>query len=185
MKTIVIGSIACLLMTGCSEKVQNAVKVLGDKTESKLVAVAGEAEVAVEFYRNQYASLKERLIRLKTLKYIFSEKLDESYASNDPRRIALYEIQIKSLNEKIPLAEKSLKEFFDIYQSQKMELKLMKDELVSYKAVGHLSDSLDVTSEYEKRATYIKELENSMKEKVNRAKSLLDVKNFEETYTNI
>lgn len=185
MKTslVLASSAALLLLTGCSEKTENAIKVFRDKSESKLVSIAGEGEVAIQMYMSQYASLKEKLVRMKTLSYLFNERLDEAYASNDPRRIALYGKHVKQLGEKIPLAEQELREFYDIFQTQKNEIRLLKDELVSYKAMGNLSDTLGITSEYEKRGAYIQELQGILKEKVQRARSLMDVGVMEESYT--
>jgi predicted RNase H-like nuclease (RuvC/YqgF family) len=180
---VLISSVALLLMTGCSEKTENAIKVMKDKAESRLVTIAGEGEVAIQMYMNQYATLKEKLVRMKTLQYLFNERLDEAYAANDSRRITLYTNHVKQLNEKVPQAEVELREFYDIFQLQKNEIRLLKDELASYKAMGNLSDSLGVTSEYEKRGTHIQELQGILKEKVQRAKSLMNVNAMEEGYT--
>lgn len=180
---ILIVSAGLALYVSFSEKANTAVKVIKDKSESRLVSIAGEGEVAIQMYINQYATLKEKLVRMKTLQYLFNERLDEAYAANDSRRMSLYSAHLKQLNEKVPQAENNLKEFFDIFQLQKNEIRLLKDELASYKAMGNLSDSLGITSEYEKRGAYIQELQRVLKEKVQRARSLMDVASFEETYT--
>lgn len=181
-KQIVLLVSLVTLMSGCSEKTEEAVKVLQDKFENKLVSAAGEGEVALGLYRNQYAVLKERLVRLKTLQKMFLEQVDFAYASNDQRRIGIYESQLMALNTKIPESEKALIEFYEIYQNQKRELFLLKDEISTYKAMGSLSDSLSVTSSYEKRAAHIKDLTNRLNEKAKRAKSLLEVNDLEETF---
>ena len=185
MKTLIVlvVSAGVVLYLSFSEKGSTAVKVIKDKSESRLVSIAGEGEVAIQMYMNQYATLKEKLVRMKTLQYLFNERLDEAYASNDSRRINLYSIHLKQLNERVPQAENGLKEFFDIFQIQKNEIRLLKDELVSYKAMGNLADNLSITSEYERRGAYIQELQGVMKERVQRARSLMDVGSFEETYT--
>jgi hypothetical protein len=51
-----VAGLGCL--SGCSEKTSVALSVMKDKAEQQLVQAAGEGEVAVELYRQQYADLK-------------------------------------------------------------------------------------------------------------------------------
>lgn len=183
MKKIILSLAVAVGVVGCSEKTEQAMKVLHDKAEHKLIELAGEGDVAIGMYKTQYAVLKERLVKLKTLQKQFQEESEAAYASGDPRRIKLFDDRLKDFNSKIPEAEKTLQEFFEIYQHQKDEIKLLKDEVSTFRASGMLTDNLSITSEYEKRADTIKTLMNELKEKSNRAKSLLEVGQFEETYT--
>jgi hypothetical protein len=79
-----------LLLGGCTEKTTVAMTVMRDRAESRLLVLAGEGEVAVELYRQQYADLKERLVRLKTILSQHRDSLEQAYASDDARRIKLY-----------------------------------------------------------------------------------------------
>lgn len=169
-----------LLITGCTEKAEVALKVMRDKTENKMLEAAGEGEAVIEMYRIQYATFKERLVRLKTMKSVMSEELDNAYAKSDDRRISMYTDQLVRLNEKIPLAENTLKEFFEIFEQQKREIKMIKDDTATYKAMGMLSDDLNVVSQHERRADNIKTLTANLKEKAKRAKAILEVNDFEE-----
>lgn len=167
-------------MTGCTEKTEVALKVARDKIENKMIAAAGEGEAVIEMYRMQYASFKERLVRLKTMKAVLNQELDDAYAKADDRRINMYTEQLVRLNEKIPMAENTLKDFYEIFERQKQEIKWLKDETATYRAMGMLSDDLNVVSEHERRADNIKTLTANLKKKANRAKSLLEVNDFEE-----
>jgi hypothetical protein len=174
--------LAAVLMTGCSEQVSASFKVLKDKSEKGLVSAAGEAEVAIELYKNQYGVLKERLIRLKTLQKIYSEKLDECYASNNPRQISLYESQLKALNQKVPEAENSLKEFYTIYQTQKQELSLIKESIATHQTMGFAIAPNDLVEDASGRAEQIRALTFRLKERAKRAEALVEVHQSEENF---
>lgn len=183
MKHLILTTCAASLLVGCSEKTTASFTVFKERAENRLVAAAGEAEVAIELYRNQYATLKERLVRAKTLQHVLSDELDQAYASNNQRRITLIEHRLKDINAKVPEAEKALKDFYDIFQTQRAELQHIKEEISIYKSAGMLNDTLSVTSDYERRAESIKQLTSTLKERAKRAQSLLEVGKFEETYT--
>jgi len=169
-------------MTGCTEKTSVALKVMRDKSENRLLEVAGEGEAVMEMYRLQYATFKERLVRLKTMKAVMEEELDHAYAKDDARRNKMYTDQLVRLNNKIPQAETTLKEFFEIFEQQKHELKLIKEETYTYQSMGMLSDDLDVVTAHERRAENIKMLTNNLKEKAKRAKAILEVNDIEEKF---
>lgn len=180
MKKMILLAALVVSMTSCTEKTEIALKVTRDKIENKMLEAAGEGEAVIEMYRGQYATFKERLVRLKTMKAIMEEELDNAYAKNDDRRNKMYTDQLVRLNEKIPLAENTLKEFYDIFEQQKREIKWIKDETATYRAMGMLSDDLNVVSEHERRADNIKHLTANLREKAKRAKSILEVNDFEE-----
>lgn len=182
MKRIIIMVVVAVLLTSCSEKTEVALKVMRDKAENKMLQAAGEGESLLEMYRLQYATFKERLVRLKTMKAVLEEELDKAYAKDDERRNKLYTDQLVRLNNKIPQAENTLREFYEIFEQQKHEIKMIKDETATYKAMGMLSDDLNVVSEHERRADTIKMLTASLKEKSKRAKAILEVNDFEESF---
>lgn len=182
MKQAITVLIGAALLTGCSEETTAAVKVLKKKSERQIVAAAGEAEVALELFKNQYASIKEKLIRLKTLHKLYDEKLDEAYAAKDVRKIHLYENQIKILNQKIPEAEGFLKDFYAIYQNQKQELYLLKEDTAIHQTMGSAVSPVAVYNEAEHRAEKIKELTDRLRERSKRAQSLVEVNQLEETF---
>ena len=180
---ICLGLVVAMTFCACSEKADTALKVLHGKAEDKLVEAAGESEVMLEMYRNQYAALKERLIRLKTIQMMMVEKSDQAYTNPDnTKKINMYESQLAVLNEKIPHAENALKEFYQIYQTQKEQVGMVKEELATYKVMGGLTSDMDVYGGCEKRAVIIKDLNNKLKEKLARAKVTLDVNKFEDNF---
>lgn len=176
-------SVAALSLTSCTEKMNTAFKVMHDKAEDRIIKQVGEGEIAIELYRTQYATLKERLVKMKTLRGLFTEQMDQFFANNDERRAKLYGEKIVYLDKKIPEAEQALKEFFEIYQTQKNEIKYIKDEIATFKSTAILNDDLKTTSDYEKRAESIKSLVGELKTRAKRAEALLEVGKFEETYT--
>ena len=157
--------------------------VMRDRAESRLLALAGEGEVAVELYRQQYADLKERLVRLKTILSQHRDSLEQAYASDDARRIKIYSELVAQLSEKVPLAEAALREGFVVFETQREEIRRIKDEIASVRATGMLSDKLDIESDFQKRADLIRELTESLRNKLRRAQSLLEVNKTQETFS--
>lgn len=181
MKRLIFLTLITTLIPACSEKTEASLKVLRERAENKLVATAGEAEVAMELYRNQYAAFKERLVRMRSLHSLFSEELEHAYASNDVRKIKIYEDRVKYLSVQIPKAEQVLIEFYQIYQTQKQEIRYIKDITATYRAVGMVSETESVINEYEKRGDSIKELTRNLKMKLHHAKSVVEQNEFEES----
>jgi hypothetical protein len=157
--------------------------VMRDRAESRLLVLAGEGEVAVELYRQQYADLKERLVRLKTILSQHRDSLEQAYASDDARRIKLYSDLVAQLAEKIPLAEAALLEGYLVCSTQREEIRRIKDEIASVRATGMLSDKLDIESDFQRRADLIRELTESLRNKLRRAQSLLEVNKTQETFS--
>lgn len=164
--------------TGCTEKTEVALKVLRDKAENKMLETAGEAEVAVELYRREFASHKEHLVRLKTLMAVHQESLDQAYAANDDRRIQLYSRSVNLLSARIPEAEKALLDSLATLDREKEELRLLKDEIASLQSIGGYEGSESIISAAEKRQELIRELTQRLREKSKRAKALLDTDAF-------
>lgn len=184
MKTISILSVsAAVLLVGCTEKTEVALKVTRDKVENRLVGFAGEVEVIEELGLNQYAALKERLVRLKTTQKLLLDKIDTAIAKGDFASQERYISQVKVLNEKIPFAEAALHDYYESFQVQRNYLKSLRDEAASYQTIGMLSENADVQSDYNKRRDLILKMTENMKSKAKRAQTLLEVNSFEETYT--
>jgi len=182
-KNIILSVSVAVLLIGCTEKTEVALKVARDKTENRLIKNVGETEVVLELYRNQYAALKERLVKLKTMQRIYIENVDQAYASIDgSKKINMYENILKDLNEKIPKAEAALKEFFEIYQTQKDQLTFLKEETATYQSAGTLFNDMNVLGDCEIRAERIKDLTQQLKIKAARAKTILEVNKTEETF---
>lgn len=175
MKYIILTVSAATMLAACTEKTQVAVKVFRDKVENNMVAAAGEAEVAQELYRKQYAALRERLIKVKAMHAMYIENLDRSYAANDFRRIGMYEKHVRYLSDQIPKAERSLREFHDIYQNQKIELQMLKEEIATHRAMGSIPESSDVLSTYANRAETINKLTTNLRMKAKMAEAATSV----------
>lgn len=157
--------------------------VMRDRGENRLLVLAGEGEVAIELYRQQYADLKERLVRLKTILSQHRDSLEQAYASDDARRIKIYTDLVAQLGEKVPLAEAALREGYVTLETQREEIRRIKDEIASVSASGMLSDKLTIESDFQKRADLIRELTESLRNKLRRAQSLLEVNNTQETFS--
>ena len=171
------------LLAGCTEKTTVAMTVMRDRGENRLLVLAGEGEVAIELYRQQYADLKERLVRLKTILSQHRDSLEQAYASDDARRIKIYTDLVAQLGEKVPLAEAALRDGYVTLETQREEIRRIKDEIASVSATGMLSDKLAIESDFQKRADLIRELTESLRNKLRRAQSLLEVNNTQETFS--
>jgi hypothetical protein len=182
MKHIILGLSSVGLLVGCTEKTLVSLKVFRDKAEDVIVEAAGEGEVAIELYSKQYATLKERLIKMKTLESTFKEQLEQAYAKNDPRRVKIYEDRLKDFNVSVPQAEDDLKQFYNTFQTQQAEIALLKEDIAVHKAASMVTNNTDVTSSFQTRADTIKQLTAKLKEHAKRAQAVLSVNRFEETF---
>lgn len=174
----------CLLLSSCTEKTEISMKVLRDKAEDSLVRTAGEGEVTIEMFRLQYATFKERLVRLKTIESMTQESLDQAHANNDERRINMYTKHLTTLKEKIPQAERALKEFYEIMEHQKNEIRLYNEQTATYTAINTVHQGSDAMALYERRGETIKRAMTSLKQQSHRARMMLDVNDYESTFNN-
>jgi hypothetical protein len=170
------------LVAGCTEKTSVALSVMRDKAENRLLALAGEGEVAIELHRQQYADLKERLVQLKTLLSQHRDSLEQAYASDDVRRIQIYTDLVTQLSDKIPKAESALREGHLAVETQREEIRRIRDEIASVRAAGMLSDTLELESDFQKRAALIRDLTEALRTKLRRAQALLEVNRTQETF---
>ena len=183
------------ILSACSEKSEKALEVIKEKAEDKLVKAAGEGEVALKLSQKQYADLKEKLVRIKTLKVNSERQMQEAKANADrlrkegkedqaalnDRRAEMYAKNLKFLTEREPAAEASLREYSALYEQQKEQIHMIKEEIATYKASGSLSDDLSVTSASSQRMETIKDLMGKLREQGDRAKALFEVGELEQT----
>ena len=74
----IIAICALVVLGGCDEKTKKAAEVLKEKAEDKFVKLAGEGEVALKLSQQQYADMKEKLVRIKTLKTNAERQMSEA-----------------------------------------------------------------------------------------------------------
>jgi phage shock protein A len=182
-----------LVLPSCSEKGRAAVKVLHTKTEDRLVAAAGEGEVALELMKNQYSDLKERLVKVKTLKRTMERRVEEceatakrldaeSKGSMADRQRALatrYKANVEKLRVNEIKSEEALKSFAADYKEFKQEVAILKEEIESAKAMGGLSDDLSVDSPLNTRMETVQDLKGKLQAQLDRADSLMEVNELE------
>jgi hypothetical protein len=187
-------ALGVIFLFSCSEKGKAAAKVLHDKAENELVAVAGEGDVALELMRKQYGDLKERLVRIKTLKRTMQRRSEEAEATANrldternasmaerQRRLAIrYKDKVERLNVAEIKGEEALKAFAVEYKEYKDEISILKEEIESLKAMGGLSDGLATDSPLNARMETVKELKSKLQTKLDRAESLIEVNDLEE-----
>ena len=89
---------------------------------------------------------------------------------------------MSQLGEKIPAAESALREGYAAFEAQRQEIRRIKEELAGVRAIGMLSDTLDLESDFQKRAALIRDLTESLRTKLRRAQALLEVHKTEETF---
>lgn len=77
----------------------------------------------------------------------------------------LYSDLVAQLAEKVPLAETALREGYVVFETQREEIRRIKDEIASVRATGMLSNKLDIESDFQKRADLIRELTESLRTK--------------------
>lgn len=185
--------LAFVVLPSCSEKGRAAAKVLHAKAEDQLVAVAGEGEVALELMKNQYSVLKERLVKVKTLKRTMERSVEECEAtakrldaegkgSMAERQRSLanrYKANVKKLRVNEIESEEALKNFAADYKEFKQEVSILKEEIESAKAMGGLSDDLATDSPLNTRMESVQELKGKLQTQLDRADSLIEVNELE------
>lgn len=190
---ILLSLFTSLALPSCSEKSRAAAKVLHDKAEDQLVAVAGEGEVALELMKNQYAALKERLVKIKTLKRTMERRVEETEATakrldaegkssmaDRQRSLATrYKANIEKLRVNEIKSEEALKSFAADYKDFKQEVSILKEEIESAKAMGGLSDDLATDSPLNTRMETVQNLKGKLQSQLDRADSLMEVNELE------
>jgi hypothetical protein len=182
-----------LTLFSCSEKSRAAVKVLNDRAEDQLVAAAGEGEVALQLMKRKYAAQKERLIRIKTLQRSMERRASESEAvatrleaegkedlAGRQRTIAgKYRSNLEALAANEIEGEEALKSFAADYETFKMEISLLNEEIEAARAMGGLSDDLGTANPLADRMEAVNDLKETLQTKLDRANALLEVDAFE------
>lgn len=186
-------SLASSISISCSDKSKAAVDVLKSKAEDQLVAQAGEGDVAIALMQKQYAELKERLVRIKTLKRTFerravecearaAELKSESKADLAERQVRIaegYRQKKAILEKKETEATEEVRQFAALYEEQKSELEMLKEEIEMAKSMGGLDRGLGIESPLSKRMDTVKTLTEKMRQKLDRAESLLELGEIE------
>jgi hypothetical protein len=185
-----------LMLASCSEDAEKAAEVIKEKMEKKLVAAAGEGEVAMKLLRQQYADLKEQFVRVKTLKTGFERQAGEAKATaesqrkagkeaeatiND-RRAQMYTEKLDFLKTREGEAEAALREFAAVYEEQKANIELMQEEVEMYRTSAGIMDDSAIDSKISLRLESITGLKKSLQQKADRAKAIFDVGAVEKSF---
>lgn len=193
LKQIALLVASSFVLISCSEKGEEAIKVMKNKAEEKLVEQAGEGEVAIALMQKQYLELKERIVRIKTLTRTFERRAAEldarsaelaaqgkvEMAERQKRMAESYRQKKTLLEQKEGPAIEELKNFAVVYEEAKADIQMLKEELEMAKSMGGLSDGLGVENPLSKRMDTVKELTEKMRQKLDRAEALLDVGEIE------
>lgn len=174
-----------------------AARAMRDKVERNLVKEAGEAAVMLQLARNQYADLKERLVRLKTLISTYKREISsadvgaKSAEINGQVEMAAMHRQkgevrkrmLAFLAEREPEAEASLKAFYLEYEKLKIQIDMLSDEVAVYQSSAGILDNNTPESPLRVRLDNIEGLRRSLQQQADRAKSLFDVANIEQKFS--
>lgn len=190
---------ACLLATSCftsscSEKSRASVRALHNQAEDELASFAGEGRVAMELMKNQYQYCKERLVTIKTQKRSYERRAGEREAlakqmdqEGKPEKAAVQRelaatdrTRVEMLSRKDLAATEALKSFAAEYQAFEERITMIEEELESDKAIGGLGDNLGVDNPSKARMDTVGDMEKKLKEKLDRAKSIIEVHEIEE-----
>ena len=160
-----------------------------DKTLSSMVKWVGEADVAIERYKQAKENKKSALIALKTTKKNTEDKVTEAaiaaaeYRQEGKEAEALkkdaekktYEEQVATLDEKVKKAEEEYKKFCSKVDKKIEEIRILKTRAELLKnelAAG----SGDAESEALRKA---KEAEDALKSECNRIEAEIEVMSLE------
>jgi hypothetical protein len=179
-----------------SEVGKAAAQAIRENQEKDLVKQAGEAAVILQLARKQYADLKERLVRVKTLKTGFERDLKTTQAKVDEARKAgkteiadMYsqkmdqrQRMVAFMTEREPLAEKALKDYSVEYEKIKVEVELLQDDVAAYNTATGILDASGPSNPLRQRLDTISELKQALTKHADRAKSLFDVSEIEDKF---
>jgi len=191
--------LACLLATSCftsscSEKSRASIRALHNQAEDELASFAGEGRVAMELMKNEYQYCKERLVTIKTQKRSYERRAGEREAlakqmnqEGKPEKAAVQRelaatdrTRVELLSRKELAATEALKSFAAEYKAFEERITTIEEELESEKAIGGLGDNLGVDNPSKARMETIGDMEKKLKEKLDRAKSIVEVQEIEE-----
>jgi hypothetical protein len=191
---VIITAVAGFFLTNsCSEKSRASISALQTQSEDQLASFAGEGDVALELMKNQYTALKERLVKIKTLKRTMSRRASEcestakrleaegkaEMAERQNQLAKRYLANVEKLSTNDIAAEESLKSFAAEYVLFRDEIQVLKEEIEATKAMGGLSDDLGVENPFNKRMETVKDLKRKLQTKLDRAEALVDVHEIE------
>lgn len=179
-----------------SELGKAAAQAIRENQERDLVKEAGEAAVILQLARQQYADLKERLVRIKTLKTGFERdlkttqgKVDEAskagkaeIADMYSQKLAQRQRMVAFMTEREPLAEQALKDYALEYEKIKVEVELLQDDVNAFSAATGILDATGPSNPLRQRLDTIGELKQAMTKHADRAKSLFDVSEIEDKF---
>jgi hypothetical protein len=180
-------------LSSCSEKSRAAAKAIHARAEDQLVAVAGEGEVALELMKNQYSEIKERLVKVKTLKRTMERRVEQaestakrldaegngSMADRQRELARRHKTNLEKLRLYEIKSEEALKSFSADYKEFKMEVSILKEEIEIAKTMGGISDDLNVNSPLNTRMETVIDLKGKLQAQLDRANSLMEVNEFE------
>jgi hypothetical protein len=180
--------------SSCSEKSRASVRALHNQAEDELASFAGEGRVAMELMKSEYQYCKERLVTIKTQKRSYERRAGEREAlakqmdqEGKPEKApvqrelaATDRTRVEMLSRKDLAATEALKSFAAEYQAFEERITMIEEELESDKAIGGLGDNLGVDNPSKARMETIGDMEKKLKEKLDRAKSIVEVQEIEE-----
>ena len=179
-----------------SEMGKAAAQAIREKQERDLVKEAGEAAVILQLARQQYADLKERLVRIKTLKTGFERDMQatrskmeearragkEEIASMYAKKVEQRQRMVAFMTEREPLAEQALKDYSLEYEKIKIEVELLQDDVDAFNAATGVLNASGPDNPLRQRLDTIDELKQALTKHADRAKSLFDVSEIEEKF---
>lgn len=190
MKTIthVLCAILVCVLPSCNEQEKATAQVMRNKTIDALVEHVGKADVALELYKRELRQRKENWIRLKQLSITYERRAREAaeaaqtYRAEGKDKLAVMKEQesqkfasrVEMFKSREAKVEESFRTFQVNLEEKRVALQILKDEVASLKAMGSLSDDL-VTDESAERLAQAQELEESIKQDIDRAQAAIDV----------
>lgn len=179
-----------------SELGKAAAQAIRENQERDLVKEAGEAAVILQLARQQYADLKERLVRIKTLKTGFERDLKTTQVKVDEARkagkaeiadmysqkVAQRQRMVAFMTEREPLAEQALKDYALEYEKINVEVELLQDDVDAFSAATGILNANGPSNPLRERLDTIGALKQAMTKHADRAKSLFDVSEIEDKF---
>lgn len=168
-----------------SEQTAASVQVLREKSEAKLADTAGTGDVALRMHKEQFAALKEQLVKIKSLRIGNQRRTVSTVAASKEARskgqeeladrlleqARLYEQQVAALSAKESAASQTLMDYGKLYEAKCAVIRLKQDEIASLNASTAISNQGPISD----RLEVIRQLEEQLQKQADRAKAAMEV----------
>ncbi|MDB2348001.1 hypothetical protein N9V84_08900 [Verrucomicrobiales bacterium] len=143
-------------MSSCSKQTVASAKVVKQKAEDQLAEIVGRGQVALQMYRDRHAEITKQVVAIKAMIKSTERKITEKEqqlasipAGQGEKRqmvqsmVEHYRMHKEMLTNREQEGIKALKKSSENYESIKMKIEFLEEQIDSAKALGSFEAALD------------------------------------------